>query len=103
MNIQALIDQLRAEGEILNKEYQGEHYEFQPGETMNLAAYALEMLRRHVDQLFPYMLQDIQQGLRLGPPPEGHDADNCSDCQWYAASIELRDRINSGEYNYTSD
>lgn len=103
MNLQALIEQLEAEAEVLNKEYEGGHYEFQPGETMRFAAYILGALRDHVDELFPYMLNDVQQGLRIGPPPEGHDNDNCPDCQWYDKSVNLLGRISQGEFNYSSD
>lgn len=103
MNIQTLIDQLNTESKILKNEHSHEHHEFQPGETMELAAYVLETLRGHVDELLPYMLDDLQQGLRIGPPPDGHDNDNCPDCQWYNRSINLLGRINQGEFNYSSD
>ena len=56
----------------------------------------IERLSDLLAELIPYMLQDVQWGLKLGAPPEDH-SDNCPDCDWYSESMNWKRRIDSGE------
>jgi hypothetical protein len=55
-------------------------------------------LSKLVDELVPFMLIDVLNGILIGPPPSGHPDDDCDDCVWYRESSNLRDRIEAGEF-----
>lgn len=65
--------------------------------ALSAASQTIVKLRKDIDELLPYALNDAQQGTTMGPPPEGHE-DDCPDCVWYRESVELLARINSGVF-----
>jgi hypothetical protein len=58
------------------------------------AADEIERLRNLVDDLLPFAINDVQQGLQVGAAEEGH-SDQCDDCAWYEASLEWQKRIDN--------
>jgi hypothetical protein len=74
----------------------------QDAELIDSAIKIIETLKQHCEEMFPYFVQDVRQGLSIGPPPEGHDNDFCPDCQWYKTSIDAHARITGGEFDYLS-
>jgi hypothetical protein len=64
----------------------------------------IERLRGLVAELLPYALNDAEQGILIGPPPESNEycqkcSQTCEDCIWYKESVILMKRIESGEFN----
>jgi hypothetical protein len=56
-------------------------------------------LRHLVAELLPFMLNDIEQGLSIGDPPDSHPQDQCPDCDWYDQSQRWHQRITAGEFD----
>jgi hypothetical protein len=52
----------------------------------------IERLRNLVDDLIPFAINDVEQGLRVAE--EGH-SDQCDDCMWYESSLEWKKRIDA--------
>ena len=64
----------------------------------------IERLRGLVTELLPAALNDAEQGVSIGPPPEGNDFcqqcdQTCDDCDWHNQSVAFMDRYNKGYYN----
>lgn len=59
----------------------------------------IKRLQAIVTETVPYMIADVDFALAMGPPPEGHDDDDCDDCRWYKDADKLRARIDAGEFN----
>lgn len=55
-------------------------------------------LQSLIQELLPFMINDVNQALIMGPPPEGHN-DDCLDCVWYRESLALKARLDAGEFN----
>lgn len=63
----------------------------------------IERLRVLVAELLPVALNDAEQGVSIGLPPEGNEFcdqcdQTCDDCTWYNQSIIFFDKYNSGYY-----
>lgn len=67
-------------------------------EAIRAMSPTIQKMAHHIQELLPYALADAEQGVAMGPPPEGHD-DECADCVWYRESVELLNRIQSGYYD----
>jgi hypothetical protein len=70
---------------------------------LNDAKDEIKRLRGLVAELLPIALNDAEQGVFIGPPPEGNEFCNkcnqtCDDCTWYNQSIIFLDKYNSGYY-----
>lgn len=78
-----------------------EDYDMLPGESeaMKWQTLAKENFRLTslIEEIIPYLLNDIKCALQMGPIPEGHDNDNCEDCRWYKRAIAWKQRIDAGE------
>lgn len=61
------------------------------------AADEIERLRSLVRELRPFVEQDVESALKVGPFDEGHDQGSCEDCQWYARALMWQERIELGE------
>lgn len=57
----------------------------------------IDHLRERNRELFPFLLDDMNAGIELAAPPDGHD-DNCDYCQWYARSLRWQARVDAGEF-----
>lgn len=69
------------------------------GRICEEAAAEIERLRSLLSEILPYMLNDMEQGLNMGPAPEDHVEDApCPDCQWYEDATLWKKRINAGEF-----
>ena len=55
-------------------------------------------LKSLVSELLPYMLNDMEQGLALGPVKYHTEDTQCPDCQWYQESILWKERLDAGEF-----
>lgn len=67
------------------------------------AADTIEHLHARIAELLPYAVADAQQGVALGPPPDGNAfcamCDHaCDDCVWYADSVRFMQRYADGEF-----
>lgn len=67
------------------------------------AAEEIKNLRSLVNELLPYMLNDMTQGLLLGEPPfeKDHCKDAqapCPDCQWFEDASLWKKRWDAGEF-----
>ncbi len=67
------------------------------------AADEIERLRGIIEELFPYLLSDVNSALEMGSPPSDHEDDGCPDCEWYKLAKAWVERINSGEFRFTHD
>jgi hypothetical protein len=56
-----------------------------------------DRLRAIVAELVPYLEAEVTHALALGAPPEDHD-DACGDCDWYRWGVEMRRRLDDGEF-----
>lgn len=70
---------------------------------MHEAADEIERLRGIIEELFPYLLSDVNSALEMGSPPSDHEDDGCPDCEWYKLAKAWVERINSGEFRFTHD
>lgn len=61
------------------------------------AADEIKRLRALVQDLRPFMEQDIKTALEMGPFGDDHDQDACEDCQWYERALLWYERIELGE------
>ncbi len=62
------------------------------------AANEIERLKGLVADLLPFMEEDVRLALEVVPPVyEGHEKDDCVDCQWYERAIVWKQRITAGE------
>lgn len=60
----------------------------------------IERLRKLVQDLLPFMEEDVRLALEVVPPPyDGHDSDDCIDCRWYERALVWQERIDAGEFN----
>lgn len=66
--------------------------------TMTEAADEIEKLRSLIKELLPSMLNDMEQGLSLGPSEEHKEDIPCLDCQWYEDAILWKKRLDAGEF-----
>lgn len=55
-----------------------------------------------VEELLPFAVSDVADGLRLGPPPLDHPQDACSDCLWWERAVRLASRIFAGEFGHNA-
>jgi hypothetical protein len=62
------------------------------------AADEIERLRSLLAEVLPIVIRDVECGVALGEPPVGHPDDDCEDCKWYKGSLELKSRIDAGEF-----
>jgi hypothetical protein len=63
------------------------------------AADEIERLRGQVAELLPYALQDAKSGVLCGKWPTDHGCEpECGDCEWYAKSVAMLERIEAGEF-----
>lgn len=63
------------------------------------AAEEIQNLRSLVNELLPYMLNDMTQGLAIGPSDHCKDAQApCTDCQWYEDASLWKKRLDAGEF-----
>ena len=59
----------------------------------------IQNLRSLVNELLPYMLNDMTQGLAIGPSDHCKDAQApCRDCQWYEDASLWKKRWDAGEF-----
>ena len=67
------------------------------------AAEEIQNLRSLVNELLPYMLNDMTQGLAIGPSDHCKDVQGpCRDCQWYEDASFWKKRWDAGEFkNYS--
>ena len=68
------------------------------------AADEIERLRGLVAELLPVALNDAEQGVSVGPPPEGNEFceqcdQTCGDCEWYNSSLDFLERFRLGIFN----
>jgi hypothetical protein len=49
-----------------------------------------------IDELVPYLLNEIRIGLSIGPFLDCPEPD-CEDCNWYADCVAWKARIDAGE------
>lgn len=66
--------------------------------TMTEAADEIEKLRSLIKEILPYMLNDMEQGLSLGPSEDHVEDTQCLDCQWYEDSMIWKNRLDAGEF-----
>lgn len=65
----------------------------------NEAINEIQRLRALVDDLRPFMEDDVRCALDMGHFTKDHPEDDCNDCKWYARALEWQQRINDGELN----
>ena len=68
------------------------------------AADEIERLRGLIAELLPAALNDAEQGVSIGLPPEGNEFcqqcdQTCDDCVWYNQSLAFMERYNNGYYS----
>jgi len=63
------------------------------------AADEIERLQTLVTELLPFMYAESAAGISMSAPPEGHQRDDCDDCDWYYHSLDWRKRIDAGEFD----
>jgi hypothetical protein len=103
MELITFIAQLRHEGEIFDEWFtDNDGNDYFPGETMMNAADVIERMKKAIDELLPYMQKEVEHGISLGAPPDGHLNDECLDCQWYTESLTLKGRLDAGEFDFTN-
>lgn len=90
----------RTVAEVVEILQRGSQFSFviDDGEAMREAAVIIENLQSQVEELLPYMQAYMNEGLQLGPAPDGHQ-DDCDDCRWYQNSLALAERWGAGEPN----
>lgn len=68
------------------------------------AADEIERLRKLVEEFLPYALREVEQGVLIGPPPEGDEfcqqcEQVCSDCERYNSSLDFLEKFRSGQFD----
>lgn len=69
-----------------------------PQDMLHEAAAEIERLRGLIAELLPFMVNDVMNGMKMGPAPLGH-VDDCQDCLWYESSLGWSKRLNQGEFD----
>ena len=81
-----------------------EDYDMLPGESeaMKWETLAKENFRLTtlIEELKPYLLDDIKCAIEMGPPFPEHNQDGCEDCKWYAEAMAWKTRIDAGELDF---
>lgn len=67
-------------------------------QDLHRAADEIERLRSLISELLPYMLNDMEQGLQLGPAEDHIEDTQCPDCQWFEDATLWKNRVNGGEF-----
>jgi hypothetical protein len=63
--------------------------------------YDKDQLLELIKELVPYMINDVKNGLWLGPTDSSH-LDHCEDCKWYEESVSWKGRISKGEIPFAT-
>jgi hypothetical protein len=58
----------------------------------------IERLENQISKMVPAFLEDIDQGISLGPVTDDHPEDDCEDCQWYNQSVIFASMVESGKF-----